>query len=322
MPTRTYLQAIRDAQFEELQRDPNVFLMGEDVRCDFFGTTSGMIEAFGPDRIRDTPISEAGIAGFAAGAAIVGMRPIVDFTMSTFLYPAMDQIISIVSKSRYLYGGQARVPLVFRSNMIYGNGNAAQHSDRPYAMFMHNPGLKIMVPSSAYDMKGLMKTAIRDDNPVLSFEDAQLWSSKSEIPDEEYLIPFGVAEVKRDGSDCTVVAIGAMVPLSLGAADDLAREGISIEVIDPRTLSPLDMTTILESVAKTGRLVIVDVGHGRCSAASEIAAVVSDEAFWDLRAPIVRVTTADTLIPFSPALERGLYPTREKVVAAVKRTLS
>ncbi len=206
--------------------------------------------------------------------------------------------------------------------MIYGNGNAAQHSDRPYAMFMHNPGLKIMVPSSAYDMKGLMKTAIRDDNPVLSFEDVQLWSSKSEIPEKEYLIPFGVADIKRPGKDCTIVAIGAMVPLSLGAADELSKEGISAEVIDPRTLSPLDMPTILESVARTGRLVIVDVGFSRCSAASEIAAVVSDEGFWDLRAPIVRVTTADTHIPFSPVLEKGLYPSREKVVAAVKRTLS
>jgi len=289
-----------------MQRDPRVFLMGEDVRCDFFGSSSGLIEAFGLDRVRDTPICEAAITGVAAGAAIVGMRPIVDYTISVFLYPAMDQILSIAAKSRYLYGGQAKVPIVLRSNMIYGNGNAAQHSDRPYAMFMHNPGLKIMVPSSAYDMKGLMKTAIRDDNPVLSFEDVQLWSSKSEIPEKEYLIPFGVADIKRPGKDCTIVAIGAMVPLSLGAADELSKEGISAEVIDPRTLSPLDMPTILESVARTGRLVIVDVGFSRCSAASEIAAVVSDEGFWDLRAPIVRVTTADTHIPFSPVLEKGL----------------
>ena len=321
MPLRTFLQAIRDAEYEEMKRDPRVFLMGEDVRCDFFGTSSGLIDAFGLDRVRDTPIAEAGITGVAAGAAIVGMRPIVDYTMSTFLYPAMDQILSIVSKSRYLYGGQAKVPVVLRSNMIYGNGNAAQHSDRPYAMFMHNPGLKIMVPSSAYEMKGLMKTAIRDDNPVLSFEDVQLWSSKSEIPEAEYLIPFGVADIKRRGTDCTVVGIGAMVPLSLAAADELARDRISAEVIDIRTLSPLDTSTILESVTRTGRLVIVDVGFGRCSAASEIAAVVADEGFWDLRAPIVRVTTADTHIPFSPAIEKGLYPTREKIVAAVTRTL-
>ena len=321
MPTKTFLQAIRDAEFEEMQRDPKVFLMGEDVRCDFFGTSSGMIDAFGLDRVRDTPIAEAGMTGIAAGAAMVGMRPIVDYTMSTFLYPAMDQIFSIVAKSRYLYGGQAKVPVVLRSNMIYGNGNAAQHSDRPYSIFMHMPGLKIMIPSNAYDMKGLMKTAIRDDNPVLSFEDAQLWSSKSEIPDEEYLIPFGVADFKRRGTDCTIVAMGAMTPLSIAAANDLANSKIEAEVIDLRTISPLDSQSILESVERTGRLVIVDVGFERCSVASEIAAIVADQGFWSLRAPIVRVATANTHIPFSPAMEKGLYPTRERIVAAVKRTL-
>jgi pyruvate/2-oxoglutarate/acetoin dehydrogenase E1 component len=322
MAVKTYLQAIRDAQYEEMARDANVFLMGEDTRCNIFGTSTGLIEAFGDDRVRDTPIAEAGMVGVAAGAALVGMRPIVDFGMSTFLFPAMDQIFSIAAKSRYLYGGQAKVPIVLRSNMIYGVGNAAQHSDRPYSMFMSMPGLKIIIPSNAYDMKGLMKTAIRDDDPVLSFEDAQIWSNKSEIPDEEYLIPFGVASVKRQGADCTVVGIGAMVPIALAAADALAKEGISVEVIDPRTLSPLDSDTILNSVEKCGRLVVVDVGHERCSAAAEIAAIVADRGFWSLRAPIVRVTTPQTHIPFSPPLERGLYPTAERVIAAVQRTLS
>ena len=321
MPKLTYLQAIQAAQFEEMQRDKNVFVMGEDVQCNMFGTTTGMIEAFGEDRVRDTPIAEAGMAGVAAGAAMVGMRPIVDFTIAPFLYPAYDQIISIIAKSRYLYGGQAKVPVVLRANMIYGNGNAAQHSDRPYPMFMNMPGLKIMVPSSAYEMKGLMKTAIRDDDPVMSFEDAMLWSASSDIPDDEYLIPFGKANVARAGTDCTIVAIGAMMLHAKAAADELAQDGISCEVIDPRTVAPLDFATILESVAKTGRLVIVDVSFGTCSAASEISAVVSDEGFWDLRAPIVRVTTENTHIPFSTA-ETQLYPSKDKVVAAVRRTLS
>lgn len=321
MPKLSFLQAIQAAQFEEMSRDPSVFIMGEDVQCNMFGTTTGMLEAFGPERVRDTPIAEAGMAGVAAGAAMVGMRPIVDFTISPFLYPAFDQIMSIIAKSRYLYGGQARVPVVLRSNMIYGNGNAAQHSDRSYPMFMNMPGLKIMIPSSAYEMKGLMKSAIRDDDPVMSFEDAKLWSSSSDIPDEEYLIPLGKANIARRGTDCTVVAIGAMMVLAQAAADLLAADGISCEVIDPRTVAPLDTVTILESVARTGRLVIVDVAHGTCSVASEISAVVSDEGFWDLRAPIVRVTTADTHIPFSRA-ENDLYPTTEKVAAAVRRTMN
>lgn len=321
MPKMTFLQAIHAAQFEEMTRDPRVFIMGEDVEANMFGTTTGMIEAFGPDRVRDTPIAEAGMAGVAAGAAMVGMRPIVDFTIAPFLYPAYDQIVSIVAKSRYLYGGQAKVPVVFRANMIYGNGNAAQHSDRSYPVFMNTPGLKIMVPSSAYEMKGLMKAAIRDDDPVLSFEDAKLWSSSSEIPEEEYLIPLGKANVARRGTDCTIVAIGAMMVLANEAADELAKEGISCEVIDPRTVAPLDTATILESVARTGRLVVVDVAFGTCSAASEISAVVSDEGFWDLRAPIIRVTTENTHIPFSTA-ENGLYPSKDKVIAAVRRTLS
>jgi acetoin:2,6-dichlorophenolindophenol oxidoreductase subunit beta len=321
MPKLTFLQAIHAAQFEEMSRDKAVFIMGEDVEANMFGTTTGMKDAFGAERVRDTPIAEAGMAGVAAGAAMVGMRPIVDFTIAPFLYPAYDQIVSIIAKSRYLYGGQARVPVVLRANMIYGNGNAAQHSDRSYPAFMNVPGLKIMVPSSAYEMKGLMKTAIRDDDPVMSFEDAKLWSSTSQIPEEEYLIPFGKANIARSGKDCTIVAIGAMMLLASEAADELAKEGITCEVIDPRTVAPLDFTTILESVARTGRLVIVDVAFGTCSVASEISAVVSDEGFWDLRAPIVRVTTQNTHIPFSTA-EASLYPTSAKVVAAVRRTLS
>lgn len=322
MATRSFLEAIRDAQFEEMARDDSVFIMGEDARCNIFGTYSGIQETYGDARLIDTPIAEAGMCGVAAGAAMVGMRPIVDVTIAPFLYPAMDQIVSIIAKSRYLYGGQAKVPLVLRANMIYGNGNAAQHSDRPYSMFMHMPGLRIMVPSTPYDMKGLLKTAIRSDDPVLCFEDALLWSSKSDIPDQEYTIPFGVANIARAGTDVTIVAIGAMMLHALGAAEDLAAQGISAEVIDPRTVAPLDTTTILESVAKTGRLVIVDCSFQTCSASSEIAATVAQDGFWDLRAPIQRVATANTHIPFSPPLEAGLYPSREKVVAAALATLA
>lgn len=322
MAEKTYLEAIRDALYEEMERDPAVFIMGEDVRCNFFGTTEGIIEAFGLERILDCPIAEAGITGVAAGAAMVGMRPVVDFTIAPFLYPAMDQICSIVAKSRYLYGGQAKVPLVLRANMIYGNGGAAQHSDRPYPMFMGMPGLKIMVPSNPYDVKGLLKTAIRDDNPVLSFEDANLWTTRSEIPDGDYTIPFGQATIRRPGSDCTVVAIGAMVPLALEAAAVLAGEGTSLEVIDPRTLAPLDMPAILESVAKTGRLVLVDVAWERCSAAEHISAVVAEEGFWDLCAPIGKVCTRNTHIPFNTGIERELYPSCERIVAAVRQTFA
>ncbi|MET0179075.1 MAG: transketolase C-terminal domain-containing protein [Novosphingobium sp.] len=321
MPKKTFLQAIHAAQYEEMERDSAVFIMGEDIEANMFGTTTGMKEAFGGERVRDTPIAEAGMAGVAAGAAMVGMRPIVDFTIAPFLYPAYDQIVSIISKSRYLYGGQAKVPVVLRANMIYGNGNAAQHSDRGYPAFMNMPGLKIMVPSNAYDMKGMMKTAIRDDDPVISFEDAKLWSSTSDIPEEEYLIPFGKANIARTGKDCTIVAIGAMMQLANAAADELAKDGVACEVIDPRTVAPLDFATILGSVQRTGRLVVVDAAFGTCSAASEISAVVSDEGFWDLRAPIVRVTTENCHIPFSTN-EAQLYPSTEKVVAAVRRTLS
>lgn len=322
MAQKLWLEAIRDALFEEMDRDPAVFLMGEDVRCNFFGTTSGLIEAFGLERVRDCPIAEAGITGVAAGAAMVGMRPVVDFTIAPFLYPAMDQICSIVAKSRYLYGGQAKVPLVLRANMIYGNGGAAQHSDRPYPMFMGMPGLKIIVPSNPHDAKGLLKTAIRDDNPVLCFEDSNLWSMKSEIPDGDLVIPFGEAATCREGTDCTVVAIGAMVPLAMEAAATMEAEGVSVEVIDPRTLAPLDMPTIMASVARTGRLVIVDVAWERCSAADHIAAVVSEEGFWDLRAPIMKVCTENTHIPFNTAVERSLYPSTDRVVAAIRKTFA
>lgn len=316
----TFLEALRQAQAEEMERDPRVFMMGEDIRCNVFGTTTGFVERFGEERIRDTPISENGFIGAAGGAAMVGMRPIVDATISSFLFPAMDQICSIIAKSRYIYGGQARLPLVIRSCMFYGNSNAAQHSDRPYPMFMNMPGLKIIAPSNAYDMKGLLKAAIRDDDPVLCFEDSTCWTTKSEVPDDDdFVIPLGKGDVKREGNDITIVAVAGAVNVALKAAVKLEKEGISVEVVDPRSLVPLDRDLILRSVRKTGRAICVDPAHRTCSAASEIAATIAEYAFDALRAPVVRVTTPDTHMPFSPLIEKPLYPSVERITDAARR---
>jgi acetoin:2,6-dichlorophenolindophenol oxidoreductase subunit beta len=315
----SFLEAIRQAQFEELSRDERVFLMGEDVRCNVFGTNTGFVDEFGVERIRDTPISEAGFIGAAAGASMVGMRPIVDLTIATFTYVAMDQICSIIAKSRYIYGGQAKLPLVIRMCLFYGNSNAAQHSDRPYPMFMGMPGLKIIIPSNPADMKGLLKSAIRDDNPVMSFEDGTLWSGKAEVPDhDDFYLPLGVADVKREGADVSVIAVGGSVPLALTAADILSNEGVSVEVVDPRSLVPLDTETILASVRKTGRAITVDPAHQACSVASELSALIVEKAFASLKAPVLRVTTPNTHVPFCPSIEKGLYPTVDRIVAAAR----
>jgi|ERR1700683_2230632 len=315
MTKATYLEAIRQAQGEEMRRDKRVFLMGEDIVASVFGTSAGFAKEFGTERIRDTPISENGFIGAAAGAAMVGMRPIVDATIASFLYPAMDQIISIIAKSRYIYGGQASLPLVIRACLFYGNSNAAQHSDRPYSMFMNVPGLKIVVPSNAYDMKGILKAAVRDDDPVLCFEDGTCWASKAELPDDpDFLIPIGKGDIKREGSDVSIIAIAGAVSLALKAADELAKRGISAEVIDPRSLVPLDKDMILKSVRKTGRAITVDPAHQTCSAGSEIAAIIAEQAFDALRGPVLRIATADTHPCFSPLIEKGLYPTVERIV--------
>lgn len=322
MAKATFLDAIRQAQQEELERDDSVFMMGEDLVCNVFGTTTNFADMFGKERIRDTPISENGFIGAGAGAAMVGMRPIIDATISSFLFPAMDQIVSIIAKSRYIYGGQAKLPLVIRSCMFYGNSNAAQHSDRPYSMFMNVPGLKIIAPSNAYDAKGLLKAAIRDDNPVLCFEDSTCWMTKSELPDDpDFTIPLGRGDIKREGSDITVVAIAGAVPIALKAAAMLEEEGISLEVVDPRTLVPLDKDIILQSVRKTGRAITVDPAHQTCSAASEISAIIVEEAFYALRGPVLRVTTPDTHLPFSPQIEKPLYPSADRICKAARRLM-
>lgn len=321
MRTMSYRDAIREAMLEEMRRDPNVVVFCEDAR---FWTmpTNGFVDEFGPDRVPIMPISEEGFTGAAIGAAMTGVRPIVDYTISNLMYVAWDQIVNHAAKNRYLFGGQASVPIVFRAAMKYANATAAQHSDRPYPQLMNVPGLKIVVPSTPADALGLLKSAIRDDDPVVFFEPLLLWSTKGEVPDGDYLVPLGKAALRREGRDVTVVAIGDAVPAALKAAAGLADEGIDVEVIDPRTLVPLDKATILESVAKTGRLVIADPAHKTCGAAAEIAAIVAEEGFASLRAPIARVVAPDVHPPFSPALERLMYPTPQRIAAAVNAAVS
>jgi pyruvate/2-oxoglutarate/acetoin dehydrogenase E1 component len=320
MRTMSYRDAIREAMLEEMRRDPNVVVFCEDAR---FWTmpTNGFVDEFGPDRVPIMPISEEGFTGAAIGAAMTGVRPIVDYTIANLMYVAWDQIVNHAAKNRYLFGGQASVPIVFRATMKYANATAAQHSDRPYPQLMNVPGLKIVVPTTPADALGLLKSAIRDNDPVVYFEPLLLWGNKGEIPDGDYLVPLGQAAIRREGGDVTVVGIGDAVPAALKAAEHLAGEGIDVEVIDPRTLVPLDKATILASVAKTGRLVVADPAHKTCGAAAEISAIVAEEGFDSLRAPIARVVTPDVHPPFSPALEKLMYPTPERIAAAIQATV-
>lgn len=322
-PTTTlrYSQAINAVMREEMRRDERVFLLGEDVTFNMVGTSGGLVDEFGPERVRDTPISEAGFLGAAAGAAMVGMRPVVDMMIAPFVYVAFDQLVSIIAKSTYLYGGQAKMPITIRAAMFYDGAMAAQHSDRTLSTIMTIPGLKLIAPSTSADIKGLLATAIRDDDPVVCLEDLNVFRHKGEVPEGEHLVPFGVADVKREGDDVTIVAIAGSVIAALKAADKLAEDGISCEVVDPRTILPLDLDTIVGSVAKTGRLVVADPSHLRGSVASEIAASVAERGFEHLRSPIVRVTAPHIHVPFSPVLEAGFYPTADRIEAAVRRVL-
>jgi pyruvate/2-oxoglutarate/acetoin dehydrogenase E1 component len=317
----TYIQAINEALREELRRDPSTFLMGLDVVLGVFGSTTGLFEEFGPNRIRNAPISEAGYAGAGVGAAMAGMRPIVEIEFASFFYCAWDQVCNQAAKLRYMSGGQADIPITFRT--VYGamGQAAAQHSETVYAQFMSVPGLKIVTPSDPYDMKGLLKSAIRDNNPVLVFEHMGLGRSKGQVPDEEYLVPLGKGVVKREGKDVTIVAVGLMVSKALAAAQTLEKEGISVEVVDPRTLVPLDEDTILNSVAKTHKVLVVDEGHLRGGAAAELVAVIADKGFDSLDAPIKRITAPDVPIPFSPPMEKFVLPNDAKIVAGVKELM-
>ena len=329
MTIMSYLGAIGAAQREAMDADSRVIIMGEDVEANVYGTMGGksrsdkgdFLQLFGPNRIRNTPISEEVMVGAAAGAAMTGLRPIVDLSYSTFLYMAMDQFINQVAKSRYMFGGQSSMPVVFRSAMFYGLSTAAHHSDRPYPMFMNMPGLKIMVPASPTDAKGLLRSAIDMDDPVMSFEACMLWGMKEDVDEGEFRIPFGVARTVRAGTDVTLVAISSAVSQAVLAAKTLEAEGISVEIIDPRTLVPFDLDAVLNSVARTGRLVIADPANKTCGAAAEISAIVAEQAFDCLKAPIIRVTTPDTHIPFSPALEKQLYPNALNIADAVRKVV-
>ena len=314
----SYFEAIFEAEQQEMDRDERVILIGEDIHL-YSGSGLLQVDA---KRLRSTPISENSFCGVAVGAAMTGLRPIVDLTIASFAYLASDQIINQAAKLHYMTGGRARIPVVFRASMWHNGSNAAQHSDRPYPMFMNAPGLKIVAPATPADMKGLLKSAIRDDDPVMVFEDNDLWFRRGPCPaDPDFLVPIGVADVKRAGSDLTIVSVAGCLPHALGAADALASEGVAAEVIDVRTLVPLDRETILRSVAKTGRLVVVDYAHRTCGAAAEIAAIVAEEGFESLRRPIQRVTTPDVNIPFAPALEKPLYPSAARIAAAARRIL-
>ena len=318
-----FMQAFNEAVREEMRRDKRVFFMGEDVQLPVFGFATGLVEEFGPERVRNTPLSEAAFVGAGVGAAAAGMRPIVDISVFSFSYLAMDQIVNQAAKMRYMFGGQISLPLVICGIAGIMGSSAAQHSDSPHGMFMNAPGLKIVVPSTPYDCKGLLKAAVRDDNPVLFFQFISLGLLTGAVPEEDYIVPLGVADVKRKGTDVTVVAIGPMVPKALTVAEDLANEGISLEVVDPRTLVPIDRQAITSSVRKTGRLVIADEAPRTCGAAAEIAALVveDDDAFDCLDAPIQRVTRQHVPIPCSPLLEQFVVPDERKIKAAVLKVL-
>lgn len=316
----TFAQAVREALAEEMRRDPAVFILGEDVAeaGTPFKVLAGLVEEFGTERVTDTPISEAGFTGIAVGAAMTGLRPVVDIMFGDFLPLAMDQIVNQAAKAHYMSGGKLRVPMVVRTNLGATRRSAAQHSQSLHALLSHIPGLKVVLPSTPYDAKGLLKTAIRDENPVVFFEDKLMFQLKGPVPEGEYTIPFGVADVKRQGTDITLVATSSMVQVALAAAQILEKDGISAEVIDPRTTVPLDARAIVESAKKTGRAIVIDEGHKRYGVTAEIASVIAEGAFYHLDAPVRRMGAMDVPVPFSPALEDLTVPTAERVAATAR----
>ncbi len=334
MPKKTYRQAINEALALEMRRDPRVVVFGEDnvggsgakgekdAWGGVLGVTKGLYPEFGPERVFDTPISESAFIGAAAGAAATGLRPVAELMFVDFMGVCFDQIFNQAAKFRYMFGGKAVTPLVIRT--MYGAGfrAASQHSQALYPLFTHIPGLKVVVPSSPYEAKGLLIQSIRDDDPVVFFEHKVLYDVEEDVPDEAYTIPFGEANITREGGDVTIVAIGRMVGFANTAADELKREGIRATVIDPRTTSPLDTESILDSVGETGHLVVVDESHPRCSMAADIARLVAEEAFDSLKAPIKTVTAPHTPVPFSPALEDIYVTNAEKIKASVKTIMA
>ncbi|KQL52953.1 pyruvate dehydrogenase [Heyndrickxia shackletonii] len=320
----TYLEAVREAMSQEMRKNEDVFILGEDIGVygGAFGVTRGMIEEFGPERVRNTPISEAAIAGGAVGAALTGMRPILELQFSDFITIAMDNLVNQAAKLRYMYGGKGKVPMVLRTPAGSGTGAAAQHSQSLEAWVAHIPGLKVVQPSNAYDAKGLLKAAMDDDNPVIFYEHKLLYKTKGDVPEEQYSIPLGKADIKRQGKDVTIVATSIMVHKALEAAAVLESEGIDVEVVDPRTLVPLDEETIIESVKKTGRVIVVHEAVKRGGFGGEIASVIAEsEAFDYLDAPIKRLGGLPIPIPYNPNLEKAAVPQVEDIIAAVKETV-
>jgi len=319
----TYAQAISEAIDEEMQRDKNVILLGEDVGIlgGNFKATVGLYEKYGEWRVRDTPISENSFTGLGLGAALTGLRPIVEIMFSDFIMLAMDQIANQVAKIRYMSGGQAILPLTIRTTLGGGRSSAAQHSQSLQALVCHIPGLKVVMPSSASEAKGLLKTAIRDNNPVIFFEHKMEYNKTYEVPEGEYTIPFGKANILKEGKDITIVGTSNQALKALQTAKELTKEGIDAEVIDPRTLVPLDRDTIIDSVKKTSRLLIVDEGYERCGVAGEIAMSILSDVFYYLDAPIERLTTANLPLPFSPALEFPIIPNEKKIYQKVKEMI-
>jgi pyruvate/2-oxoglutarate/acetoin dehydrogenase E1 component len=317
----SYSQALRDALREEMQRDPAVFLIGEDigVHGGAFGVTRGLLDEFGPQRVVSTPISEAAIAGAAVGAAVVGCRPVAEIMYMDFMTIAMDQIVNQAAKMRYMFGGKARLPLVIRAPSGAGRGQAAQHMQSLEAWFVHVPGLKVVMPSTPYDAKGLLTSSIRDDNPVIFIENKLLYATRGQVPDGEVLVPLGQAEIKRPGRDATVVATSRMVSLALGAADRLAKDGIEVEVIDPRTLVPLDIETIIRSVKRTHHALIVHEACERGGVGAEIVAQIQERAFEWLDAPVKRVANPNVPIPFAETLEALAIPDETRIAGAVRQ---
>jgi len=320
----TLSQAVNEAIAEEMRRDKSVFLIGEDVAeaGTPFKITSGLVEEFGTDRVIDTPISEPGFMGLAVGAAMTGSRPIVDIMFGDFLFLIMDQLCNQAAKAYYMSGGKLNVPLVVRTNLGATRRSAAQHSQSLHALVSHIPGLKVAMPSSAYEAKGLLKTAIRDNNPVVIFEDKLMYQDKAEVPEEEYLIPFGEASILQEGNQITLIGTSSMRQVCEEAAIILGKENISVEVIDPRTLVPLDEKTILKSAKKTGRVIVVDEGHQNFGVTAEIASRISEKAFYYLDAPVIRMGAMDVPVPFSPVLEDITVPTAEKVASNARKLVS
>ena len=320
----TFAQAVREALAEEMRRDTRVCIFGEDVAeaGTPFKVLSGLVEEFGAERVMDTPISEAGFTGMGVGAAMTGLRPVVDIMFGDFLTLTMDQMVNQAAKVHYMSGGTWKVPMVLRTTLGATRRSAAQHSQSLHAWLSHVPGLKVVMPSTPYDAKGLLKTAIRDENPVVFFEDKMMYKLQGPVPEEEYTIPLGVADVKREGEDITIVATSSMVQVALGAAEVLEKIGVSAEVIDPRTTWPLDERTLIESAKKTSRAMVVDEGYGRYGVTGEIASVIAEGAFYDLEAPVKRIGAMHVPIPFSPPLEDATVPTEKSVFEAAKTLVS